>query len=195
MDGKHIHIKQPRNSGSYYFNYKDTFSIVSLALVDAKYKFIYVDIGCNGRISDGGVYRNSSLSAALENIRLGIPPPRYVGGSALPYVIIADDAFPLKTYLMKHYPFRGVPFEKRVTNYRISRARRVSENAFGILGNRFGIFSSAMQLSPENVEKVTLASCVLHNFLREKSPASYTPPGSLDTEDIESGDVQQGEWR
>ena len=105
----------------------------------------------------------------------------------MPYVIVADDAFPLKTYLMKPYPFRGVPFENRVTNYRISRARRVSENAFGTLGNRFGIFLSAMELSPENVEKVTLDGCVLHNFLREKPPASYTPPGS--------GDVQHGDWR
>ena len=69
MDGKHINIKQPKNSGSYLFNYKRTFSIVLLALVDANYKFIYVDIGCNGRISDGGVFRNSSLSTAIdENI-------------------------------------------------------------------------------------------------------------------------------
>ena len=52
-----------------------------------------------------------------------------------------------------------------------------------------------MKLSPENAEKVTLASCVLHNFLREKSPSRYTPPGSFDTEDIETGDVQEGDRR
>ena len=159
MDGKHILIKQPKNSGSHYFNYKGTFSIVSLALVDTNYKFIYVDVGCDGRISDGGVYRNSSLSIAIDNASLGIPQPRFVGETLFPYVIVADDAFPLKTNLMKHYSFRGVPYEKHVTNYRISRARRVSENAFGILANRFRIFLPAIQLSPENTEKVTLASC------------------------------------
>ena len=62
MDGKHIQMRRPINSGSYYFNYKGFFSIVLLGLVDADYKFIYIDVGCNGRISDGGVYRNSSLS-------------------------------------------------------------------------------------------------------------------------------------
>ena len=46
----------PLNSGSYYYNYKNTFSIVIMVLVDASYRFIYMDIGCNGCISDGGVF-------------------------------------------------------------------------------------------------------------------------------------------
>ena len=78
MDGKHIVIKQSENSGSYHFNYKGTFSAFLLVLVDANHKFIYVDVGCNGRISDGGVYRNSSLSKAIENCLLGIPPDRII---------------------------------------------------------------------------------------------------------------------
>ena len=74
MDGKHIATKQPKNLGSYYFNYKGTCSVILLALADANYKFIYVDVGCNGRINDGGVYCNSSLSKAIENCLLGTPP-------------------------------------------------------------------------------------------------------------------------
>ena len=66
MDGKHILIRQPRNSGSFYFNYKGTFSIVLLALVDADYKFIYVDVGCNGRVSDGSVFQSSTLADAIK---------------------------------------------------------------------------------------------------------------------------------
>ena len=76
MDGKHIVVKQPRNSGCYYFNYKGTFSVVLLAVVDANYKFIYVNVGCYGRISDGGVFKNSSLSSALEENLLEVPSPR-----------------------------------------------------------------------------------------------------------------------
>ena len=59
---------------------------------------------------------------------------------------------------MKPYAFRGLTRENRIFNYRLSRVRRVSENAFGILANRFRVFLTLMQLSSENAEKVVLAS-------------------------------------
>ena len=68
MDDKHILIKQSKHSGSYYFNYKGMFSIVLLAIGDADYKFLYIDVECNGRISGGGVYRKGSLYDAIQII-------------------------------------------------------------------------------------------------------------------------------
>ena len=199
MDGKHIVVKQPRNNGSYYFNYKGTFSVVLLAVVDADYKFIYVNVGCNGQISDGGVFKNSSLSSALEENLLEVPSPRQLisdnNQSPLPYFLVADDAFPLKTNIMKPYPFRGLSKEKRIFNYRLSRARRIVENAFGIMANRFRIFMSPILVDPENVVKVTLACCVLHNFLREKVATQYTPSGTLDAENVATGATNLGDWR
>jgi hypothetical protein len=54
LDGKQVRIKPPANSGSTFYNYKNTFSIVLMALVDVDHRFEYCDIGCNGRVSDQG---------------------------------------------------------------------------------------------------------------------------------------------
>ena len=48
MDGKHVNIKCPPNTGSQFFNYKKDFSTILFAIVDAKYNFIYIDLGTLG---------------------------------------------------------------------------------------------------------------------------------------------------
>ena len=158
MDGKHIEIKQPKNSGSYYFKCKGRFSIALLALVDANYKFIYVDVSCNGRISHGGVFPNSTLSKAISTNLLNIPGPSALddGETEALYVIVADDAFPLMENFMKTYPFRGLSKKQRIYNYHLSRAKCIVKDVFGILANCFRIFLSPILLSPENVEILTL---------------------------------------
>ena len=61
LDGKHVMLRPPINSESTYFNDKHSFSVVMMALVYADYKFLYVDVGANGRISDGGVFKGCSF--------------------------------------------------------------------------------------------------------------------------------------
>ena len=96
---------------------------------------------------------------------------------------------------MKRYAFKNLCTEKRVFNYHLSRARRVVENAFGILANRFRIFLTPIAVVPETAVKIVLASCVLHNFLRAESAHRYTPTGTCDIESIENGQIRSGEWR
>lgn len=166
LDGKHIEIFPPANSGSLYFNYKHFSSIVLLALVDASYRVLYVDIGSYGSLSDGGVFNNSTLYNALENNSLQRPEPALVSGTkiVLPYFIIADDAFPLKKYLLKPYGQKNLSREQRIFNYRLSRSRRTVENFFGHISQRFRVLKQAIMLSPEKVEIITLAICCLHNI-------------------------------
>ena len=56
LDGKHVRIIKPALSGSSFFDYKDFFSIILFALVDAHSKFIFIDVGCNGRGSDSTIF-------------------------------------------------------------------------------------------------------------------------------------------
>ena len=49
INGKHIVMQAPACSGSYYYNYKKCHSIVLMAVVNANYEFILVDIGDSGR--------------------------------------------------------------------------------------------------------------------------------------------------
>ena len=159
--------KQTKNSGSYYFSYKGRFSIVLLALVDANYKFMYVDVDSNGRISHGGVFRNTVLSKAISTNLLNIPGPYTLedGETEAPYVIIADDVFPLMENFMKPYSFRGLSKEQRIYNYHLSKARRIVKNVLGILANRFKIFLSPILLSPEMCRNPYTCMLLLTQFL------------------------------
>lgn len=174
----------PPNSGSNFFNYKRTFSVVLLALVDAQYKFIAVDIGSYGKNSDGGIFATSKLGKALENGTLDIPEDKALPGTDIlaPYVIIGDSAFPLKRNIMRPYPepHTIVNMEKRVFNYRLCRARRIVENSFGILAQKFRLYFRKLHSNPGNVEKIILTTCILHNLLRDC--ASFNC-GSADTSD------------
>ena len=138
MDGKHVPIQCPPRAGSMYFNYKKFHSIVLLAVVNANYEFILVDVGDYGRMSDGSIFSSSYLGNAINTGTLSLPPPRTLGSSPVkfPYVFIGDDAFPLKPCLLKPYPGPAISLRERIANYCLSRARRVVENTFGIAAAR-----------------------------------------------------------
>ncbi|XP_036320426.1 uncharacterized protein LOC118734932 [Rhagoletis pomonella] len=165
LDGKHINFRVSRTQGAFYHNYKGTNSIILLALVDAHCRFLFVDVGTNGRANDAGVLQRSPLKQILENEE-SLPRDSAVGRRRnLPYVVVADDAFPLQRHIMKHYPYHTNNKKKQIYNLRLSRARHVVEHAFGILCNRFRVFLTTMNVKVETVEKITLACIVLHNFL------------------------------
>lgn len=81
-------------------------------------------------------------------------------------MILADAAFPLQQHILKPYPFKHMTKEERIFNYRLSRGRRVVENAFGILANRFRIFLTPINMSRDKVVLITTACCILHNFIK-----------------------------
>ncbi|KAL4113004.1 hypothetical protein QTP88_016713 [Uroleucon formosanum] len=199
MDGKHIAVQAPEWSGTEHYNYKQFFSIVLFAIVDANYNFIYADVECQGRISDGGVFSNTSFNKSIETCTLNLPPDVSLPGRTVksPYVFVGDDAFPLLRNILKPYPgIQEKGSANRVFNYRLSRARRTLENVFGILSSVFRVFRKPLLLDPEKATNVTLAAIYLNNYLRNShSKKIYCPPGTLDLECSDTRVTKPGAWR
>ena len=120
----------------------------------------------NRRVNDGGVWNKRGLAKALEEGTVNLPLPCCLpgGNKEMPYILVGDDAFALKPYLMKPYAQQGLDAEKRVYNYMHNRARRILENLFGILANRWRFMRNL--LHPDVIEGLVSAALVPHNFLR-----------------------------
>jgi hypothetical protein len=184
IDGKHIEIVPPSGSGSYFYNYKGRHSMVLMGIANANYEFIMCDFGTNGRVSDGGVIENTVFYDKLNNNTLNIPDCEYISNSSLklPYVFVGDEAFTLRQNFLKPYSQSQLTRERRIFNYRLSRARRIIENVFGIMSARFRLFHSAIHLQLHNIDTVVMTCCVLHNFLR-RNCSNYTDSELLEETD------------
>ena len=176
IDGKHVHIRKPRKTGSMYFNYKKFHSIILLGVADANCRFIYASCGSKGRAGDAGIYDGSNLKIALENGQLPIPPPEPLehdrSGKRTTYFFIGDDAFACTPNMLKpiNWARKRKTWEHEVFNYRLSRARRCIENAFGVLSHRFRVLLGTIQQEPKVAADIVIACVVLHNFLCDRRP-------------------------
>lgn len=196
IDGKHVSIHKPPSSGFSYYNSKGFFSTVLLAVVNANYEFMYVNTGTNGSASDESVLQNTKFYEKLMRGKLNLPQPSTLPSTctSVPYVFVGDSAFAINKHIMTPYPFKNISHEEKIFTCRLSRARRVAENAFGILALRFQIFKQCISVDVSNVDPIVLACCVLHNYMIKKSPG-YISEGFVDNEDTENFTFRQGEWR
>ena len=190
LDGKYKRIQCPADTGILFHNYKGFFSLVLLAACDARNCFTLVDIGQYGSNNDSGVLKNCEIgSASNQEKSIYLSQKLWKAGfDPLPYYMVGDEIFPLKTCLMRPYAGK-LTEEQRIFNYRHSRARRAIENSFGILVWR--IFNTPIHASVENIESYVRA---LHNYLRQTDNASYCPYGFVNSYNA-NGDVQPGHWR
>lgn len=201
IDGKHVTIIAPQKSGSLHYNYKNTFSNVLLAISDANYQFIAVDIGAYGSQSDGGIFKTSVLGRQFENNELNVPLngrlPNH--NCLIPYFLAGDAAFPIKKFMMRPFPGKQLNQKQRIFNYRLSRGRRVIENAFGILCTRWRIMWAKINAFPETVDIIVSAAVALHNFamqtqVNEENDFVYAPNGYTDWYN-DNGELVLGAWR
>ncbi|CAG5044093.1 unnamed protein product [Parnassius apollo] len=125
----------------------------------------------------------------FESSQLNVPPNKPINQNTepLPYTIVADAAFPLKTYLLKPYSKAKLVNNNpnKIFNYRLSRARRTVENAFGILRARLRVFQGSLQVQPNMADKIVLAACCLHNFLTQDT--QETQDTLMDESEVSDG--------
>ena len=98
----------------------------------------------------------------------------------MPYFIVADSAFTIKDYLLKPFSHCTMDPRERMFNYRLSRARRVVENAFGIMAMHFRVFMRSIDTKMESTLLTIKAAATLHNVLSMRQPL---PPSAFDRED------------
>ncbi|XP_041424219.1 uncharacterized protein LOC108719648 [Xenopus laevis] len=166
LDGKHIRVTRPPNTVSK--SCSKIFFTVLLALVDSSYCFTCIDVGAYGSDGDTSGFFKSNLGKMVNEGKLNFPSNKPLPGTkgpALPYVIVADEAFGISTNVMRPYPIRNLTGTKRAFNYRLTRARRMVECAFGILANKWRVFHSAIQLNTAFVDDIIKCACVLHNLV------------------------------
>lgn len=170
IDGKHIRIKCPKETGTMYYNYKGYFSVVLQGIAGANYKFITIEVGAYGKQCDGGTFSDSSVYQRLEANTFNIPENDTIPSTdiAAPFVLLGDDAYPLKRYLLKPYSRQRLTVEERIFNYRLSRARRCVECAFGIMVSKWRCLKTELQVDPDKVDIIVKCVCLLHNLIIDK---------------------------
>ncbi len=122
--------------------YKSFHSIVLYEICDAKYCSTFIDIGAYCGTNDASVLLNSALGQEFGNhlTDLNLPSPSSYKDSTLPNVLVGDQTFPLKPWLMKPYAGKNLRERERIYNYLLSRARRTIKNTFGIFSAKWRIY-------------------------------------------------------
>ena len=180
VDGCHIPIKCPpggKESCKEYHNFKNFYSVVLMAMVDAKYRFVWGSCGFPGNSHDSVILQSTSLWQQIKN---GVFLPAFTNklhGTSIPPLIIGDSAFPFEEWLMKPYTNSVLLPRQRYFNYRLSRARMVIEGAYGHLKGRWRILMRKSESHHQEVKMFTLACMVLHNVCLEMGD---TIPSKLD---------------
>ena len=125
IDGEHIAIECPSDTGSLYYNYKGFFSVVLMDVCDPHYVFSLMNVGDFGSNNDSRVLENSAMGKAFACNQMGLPDQQHVECCKilLPYFLVGDDIFALKSWLLGSFPRRSnLSEDQQIYNYRLSRA-------------------------------------------------------------------------
>lgn len=117
--------------------------------------------------------------------KLPIPKPLPGNQNASPFVFVGDEAFSISNTVMRPYSGKHLSVQQRIFNYRLSRARRYVECAFGILAIKWRILHRAMKVQYEFETNIIKACCVLHNFVLNRDGVQASDDVIFDDSDLQ----------
>ena len=153
------------------FTITNFFPVVLQGVADSESRFIFIDIDAYGKQSGCSAFSASTLYHFLEDYESTLSKPASFEGSGteMPFTILGDEVYPLKTYLMKPFARKDLRWEERVFNYRLSRAMRCVECAFGFLTVKQPLLNKPIETNVNNTERVVRCICLLHNIIIRRS--------------------------
>ena len=197
IDGKHVVLRCPRNSASEYFNYKNAFSIVFFALVDANYNFV-----CQRRMSgknfwQGWFYENSAIyKPRNKNLRSSSASPFKWEREKCSILFYCRWCFSFKREAYESLSWTTSKRLKR-TNFQLQDLQSPKSCRKCIWPRVIGVPSASYTYTfgTKKAQLVAMTIACLHNFLRSSPDlaAIYTPPSTFDYE--ENSRVIEGSWR
>ena len=143
IDGSHIPIRCPPGGAAAakeYYNFKNFYPIVLMAIVDSKYHFLWGRCKFPGNLHDSLIFKSTELYSKLISGRCQ-NNLQMEGNIMVPPILLGDGAFPFHPWLMKPYSQAVLKTDEQHFNYRLSRARMVTEGAFGKLTGRWRVLS------------------------------------------------------
>ncbi|XP_025031539.1 uncharacterized protein LOC103061706 isoform X1 [Python bivittatus] len=192
VDRCHIPICAPYGQREQCVNRKNYYLMLLQGTVDHTGRFIDIEVGYSGTHRDAFMFRNSSLCKAMDaGVFVPGNPTMTYGGVTIPPLILGDDAYPLRRWLMK--PFVGrLGHREMLYNRVFHRCRNVVERAFGRLKARWHCLTMQLPVAEENVVSVISSCVVLHNICETKghpvtwTPDSEVPPFTVPVEDCKA---------
>lgn len=177
IDGKHVTPPEFQLDVPQLQTYKINQSIL-MAIVDAEYRFVCVDIGTYGKNSDGGIFERLEMRTRFATDQMNVPAATTLPGTDVvaPFTLVGDETFAMSDFMLRPYPRSSADPDgsKRALNYRLSRAHRRVENGFVILAQIWRIYMRPIELAPKKVNVIVMATILLHNFLTP-STFNYDP--------------------
>ncbi|KAL0413824.1 UNVERIFIED_CONTAM: hypothetical protein Sradi_1584100 [Sesamum radiatum] len=167
LDGTHIKVRVPTSEKGRYRTRKGDIVVNVLGVCDKSMKFIYVLTGWEGSAADSRVLRD----AVNRPNGLRVPIGNYY---------LCDNGYTNGDGFLT--PYRGVRYHlkewehgasspqnpEELFNLRHSSARNVIERTFGLLKARWGILRSSSYYPIKVQNRIIMACCLLHNFIRNE---------------------------